>query len=946
MSYEKGYEKEALKNQVAILDVMKRVEAYSNASAQMLDQIQITTIDSLKSLDRIAEAVIESRDTLKDIRNILLKKTVGVSNTPDKKSEAAMTVKDRIDAAAKNMGETAKNIILLAGAMVVFALALGLIANVAGPSTVLKALPFLAVMTLIVAGFMKMAEALSGVPKEAIYNAALSIIMVAGALVATAYIFELLPDNPVFPNPLWVLGAGFAILVFSLSMGMLIKAGGVKNYKEVLVYGALMLAIAGAIVGIAYIFQALPPVGPENAPSLIWSLVTGLAVAAFSFGMYALLKGLKDNKLGLKDIILATLAMIGVAAAIVAIAYIFQALPETDPSKSPDLLWALGSGLAVALFATGMYLLLKGLNSSGLGIKEVALATLAMIGIAGAIVAIAYIFQMLPATDPGMIPGLEWSLKAGLALALFTFGFVMIAKYAGELSLKKVILTALSLVAIAGTILAAALIFQYLPGNMKYPPVEWSMNAGLSMAIFGTAFVLVSKMTSNMSIGDLLKGAIATIGIAAIILAVAWIFNFLPEDMKYPSLGFSVGAGVGLGVMAVVIGAVGLIVQGITPAGFLLGALGVLVAALVLVGVAWIFTLLPESLFEPGGIIYKATDAMVYFGNGVIGLMGALIGTVLNGFKTFLDTTAAFFERINAVGAGNIIALAGAIGLMAGALGALGAAAGAGAAVAGVGNAIGAFGSLVGKATSAVGDFLFGSDEGSKTPPPSSPYQLVMDLANRAEAIKNASDSILLIPQALNKTAAAAKTVSVGFQDMMNPLIGPYSGTSITTKILPELAGYKATTGLDIAVIGMKGMELMLGKLVTYQKPLEKLAGTFKDIKNTMGQFVGEVNKIDVIKMGSLKATFDDLIRLGQPTLNPTLENVKQIVEKLVTLEEEKNKGSEFNLINTGGGESKEGGGMTDAQISNLANQIAVALSRVNVTLYANNQVLATTINQ
>jgi hypothetical protein len=930
LALDKGYEKKALEQQAAILGVMEKIEVLSKDTNQSVKHIEQIAIGSVEVDRKQLEVAKDSNKVLREIKAILQ------SSSKDKKSDSGVTegksAREKIASAASNFGETAKSLAVIAGALIIFGGAIAAINAIVTPLDVLKFLPFIAVVGIASFAFAEIAKGFAeeGVSKKDILNTGLLMVVVAGAIVAVGAVFAaaaflggLSPQNA--PNPMWVIAAGFAVLAFSFSMSMLLKSiEGSLDTKTALNAGLIMVIIAGAIVATAYIFMGLPQVGPENAPNFLWAAATGLAVLAFSFGMYSILKALKDASLGIKDVVIAGLAMVVIAAVIVATAHILTKIPQVGPDQAPDLLWA---------------------------------------------------------------------AKAGLSLALFTFGFIMISKYTKDLSLKTVALVALSMIAVAGVVLATAFLFQYLPDTMKYPSIEFSLGAGLAVAIFGIGFALLSKVTSTMQYGDIIKTVLTAVAIAGVILAVSWIFSYLPDELRAPSIEFTLGAAVGLGIMGVLLAGLGLLMTTLTPAVFGFGILAVLLSALAIVGVAWIFTLLPSSLFEPGGLIYKATDAIYYFGSKMVDLFSKLAGAIINGMVSFFTAITNFVVKLAEVGPVNLIALGGGLVSLAAGIAAVSAAIAGGGLASGVASAGTAVAGFVSSGISKVSDFLFGGggmkEEGSKAV---SPYNAILTLAAQGKNVDFAAKAVSALANAvkafsgpltsINSSLGSATTQMIAFiqsvnsnattnflppskliealtdsteylHDAMEELgdqtsyaknefdqfkniasqyVSVFVGNAKSPGFISGLIGGsgRPVTVIDEIVLGMKGMNDFISKIVSQQSPLQKIARTFEDIAESMEDYIDAVNSVNVAKMTALNDQLKIMQKFNQPGISQSFEAVKGLVDKLIDLEKEKS--SSLINIETGGGSSKAAE-ISEASMIMLANRIAQSMGQMKVII-------------
>jgi hypothetical protein len=240
----------------------------------------------------------------------------------------------------------------------------------------------------------------------------LSFLGVAAGIVGTALIFQMLPDKYKAPDLLWSLQAGFTVALFSVSFFLIMKAVKGASVKQI-TYGALAIgAIALGIVGLSYAFQYLPD-GKYKAPDMTWSLVAGTAVALFAVSFYFVMKAVKGASP--QELFYGAIAIPLIAIAIAGVAWVFsQAAESLSGLKGPDPIETLKAGLAILVFAIPFALLAMVFQKFGVGPKEALLGVLAT---AIAILAISYIFSVLP--DTFKTPPLSWTLDAALAIGVF-----------------------------------------------------------------------------------------------------------------------------------------------------------------------------------------------------------------------------------------------------------------------------------------------------------------------------------------------------------------------------------------------------------------------------------------------------------------------------------------------------------------------------------------------
>ncbi len=792
MAYEKGFEKKALEQQAAILGVLQKIQialensgddGSSGAPAAAL----VNPINMLNQT--ISQVVVKELQTqtsiLRDIKSAIRDAANKPSSSSDAGRNETKSAKDKIVEVAGKIGDTVKNIALLAGAIIVFAGALKLVSMMLKPQDMFVIVPFMLVMSLAFLSFSKIVEASKGLTiKEALATGILMVTL-AVSIVAVAGIFMAFGAmGPLsFPDPLWVLGAGLAIFIFTLPVLMIVKAlssggmiggekapGGQLNPKTALTVGLLMVATAVAIAGVALVFsKMLVPVTPADAPNIIWALTAGLSIAIFGLTTAMFIKNIKQTG-GFGDMlripIIIAGAIIATAVGLVGAAYVMQGFPQVTPDDAPNIIWALTAGLAIAIFGIGM---------------------------------------------------------------------VLLAKYIKEP--KAALVGGLAMIIVAGVIFTTAWIFNYLPDNLRYPNMDFVKGAGIAVAAFGAAYALMTKFIGEMQVSSILKGALAMVITAALIVGIAYIFQLLPQDLRFPSEDFSIGAGIAVAIFGAAIAGVGLLVEVVTPVGFALGALGVLIAALVIVGVAWIFSLLPEALFAQGGIIYKATDALYYFGSAMIKLFEQFGNALVDVALRFINGIGDFLVKLDKIDlisiATGIAAVAGSMAVLAGSL---------------MGSRVG---SSLGNLFSSVVDFgasLIGGESNS------SPKAFLEYLIDNATVMSTLGPSIDLIGKGLAATMNSAVGATTGITNFVDAILGPKRSTGIFPGVKQV-----AYTMMDEIVLGFNSMTVQLDKFATYKKPLESIADSMQDFADATKDFAEAINSIQLENLGKLQESIQSI---------------------------------------------------------------------------------------
>ena len=731
-------------------------------------------------------------------------------------------------------------------------------------------------------------------------GAGFAIVTMAAALVAAAGIFTVMPTvAPV--QLLTALAVGGVMLVltpvfiqisnsFERSSARLLidkvagnKMGDASLKGMMQTMGSVGLAVIGmAITTVvsANLFRLLPNglSGGQFVAALATAIVLIPLSAATSLIIIGLRKSkLKLNKSGLQQVAVLPLIISAMALGIVGAAYAFRLLPS-EYATLPDLGWVIKASLILFSFSFAFAKIAKAVKK--LKAKDLLMIALAMPVIALGIILTAKVFTMMPGEDDFKSPPLLWAAKAGLAILIFSIPFAVLATF-GKISKrnpKQLGMVALGMAAIAGAITATAWIFSLLPDEYKAPSSDWSLKAGLAILGFGTAFALIGLIVSKA--GNITKfviaGALSVIAIAGAILATAWIFSLLPEEYKAPPMEWALSAGIAIGIFAIPFAIVGLLAQVLTPAGLLLGALGMILIAGTMWVVAWIFSKMPDL----SAIAKNFTDAIMY-----------PVNSMINALKRFKDE----------IGIENMLPLAGGLLAIAGGWLALTAAL-AGSSIGGV---LGAAAN-VGKAIFDGISKFFGGDAAE------TPISLLDKLIGRRagiEALAKAmpvlggqfatiaahTDSVVrgiaaFVPflnednaESFTESATAAEKLATAYQK-----IGKATETMNVEAIKESRYMFEALTRLAEAG-GEDAMTIFAEKLM---KAVKELSGTVENLQNAVGE---QSSGIKDVVGGLLNKVTDKVKEVTGATAadtksEETSNNMSEVVELLGEIEERLNR--------------------------------------------------------
>ena len=421
-----------------------------------------------------------------------------------------------------------------------------------------------------------------------------------------------------------------------------------------------MIAMGAAIMIVSYFLKmmAIPSMGQIVTAALI-----GLSLVPLTQNLMMILKTLSKHninadKKGIQQLAMGIATMILLATGFVAVALVMKLYPTS--TVTPDITFAIVTGVVLWIYSKTFGNVIKAIGRKKP--KTIAMAAGVLVLLALAAVGVAYAFALYPG-DPANMPGVKFSLLAGLSLLTFSFAFVLLARNMKRVSYGDLAKAAVASVFVALAIVGTAYIFSYLGsvGAFVAPPYDWSMKAGMALLVFGLGYAGVSLLTKALGIKTMLQGIIGVAVIALAILAVGWIFNMLNGvGFVAPPISWSIAVALSLVAFTIPALAIGLIAtSGIGAVGLLLGVVGMIVIAAGIWVVAWIFSKLPDLT----SVSKMLTEALLTPVNGIVDVLKRLKEEI--GVENLLPL------------AGGIIAIAGSLLVLA--------AASAGAAAAGLG---------------------------------------------------------------------------------------------------------------------------------------------------------------------------------------------------------------------------------------------------------------------
>lgn len=744
--------------------------------------------------------------------------------------------------------------------------------------------------------------------QHALMQTAFTLVVVAGAM-------RLAPTlNPAQAVSFVI--AAFTLVPLALALvGLRVAGSFIKDmeYKDLLKLGVAVTALGLALIPIAFAAKMVDKIGiNEKQLKNLLSLTEALAPLVVMIGFLTAIIGLvtekettkrefgaggsmlqRDNSrkrnqsMDLKAIGLFALKSVVIIGALVLAAVAFRAAAPiiaagATAARQIDMLGVLKMGLTLAIFALivgGFVNILRGkggtsesssssLSKGGLfGNKsastsqgeikknDLIAAAFALPLIALGILGAALIFKLLP--DTYKSPDPMWSLLSGFALLAFSVSFAIIAKAVRGMSMRDLIAMAIAIPVLAIGVLLTAWIWKLLPDTFKSPPHQWSLLAGLALIVFGLALYISSKTIGKLQPQQMLDALLGVVVTSFAIFVTALLFGMLPSGFIAPPISWSIAAAIAVGVFGLAIAGVGwAISKAGGPTSLLYGALGMIVAAIVIVAVGYILSLLQPIMPALKEVSQGFVDILMMPVNGII---------------------SAFARFKNEIGIENLIPLAIGVAALGGAWLIFSAA------VAG-GNVAG----LLGSAAGAVGAIFDGIGKlfGGKT---KSPLDILKELAAIAPKIQTLAKPLTDVGVGFAMINKSANGVSKAFESVgkfakdtdvsdmtknaasLRSIAGSYTGIANASKIM-NIKAIESTTNMFKALTdlaknkGESAMSVLADKLLKAVKELTAAAGNLEE---------------SVSKQGDATSGIGDVVSGALNTVKETVTGVKKDVSKM-----------------------------------------------------------------
>lgn len=396
--------------------------------------------------------------------------------------------------------------------------------------------------------------------------------------------------------------------------------------KAILFLPLILPAIALGIALSSWVLQMIVPISFAQA-------ITGILIAAMftviSFGIKKLIgafKGLDPAQAAVAAILMPLLLI----AMSMAIAKSSEYLGEVVPITFAKFITAIGISIIFVVLAFALKLMAPAIKNIKLG--DVVVLPLLFTALS---IAIMLSSKILAETTP-----IDYALLFNIVVFSIVFAISAIAMgfaafVLAKIGIKKIIEGGLCMIILAGVVAVSSLLISEGKYD-NYPGWKWALGTGASILAFGliaTVFGLIIE--TGIGGAALALGALAIVGIAAVIVAASYILSE-GKYANYPGLGWAMGVGISLtafGLAMAGLGSVILLSFGLGMAALVAGGEAVLLIAQTIVDSAAILSkgnftggptlewaggiALALAAFSPVYAMLAANKIMSLFGGGV-----------------------------------------------------------------------------------------------------------------------------------------------------------------------------------------------------------------------------------------------------------------------------------------------------------------------------------------
>lgn len=510
-------------------------------------------------------------------------------------------------------------------------LAIGLAFKLVGEIDVLSVMGLALGITLVAIAFEKVAQLKLGI-EDATITSAVMVIASLGLMVSSYVLNLVTPVSPAKMITAILISAGFALL--GPSIAKLVEAfkgmSFVDLVKTVIFLPIILPAISLSIAITSEFLQKVQPIGLSQ-------FISSILISAIFVVLSYSLKNMISAFSGINPA-LALVAALFLPTILVSIS---QAIADSSQALSSVKMMTLGSFFGAILISIIFVVLSYGIKNIIKSFQGIDPATAAIAAISAPILLVAMSYaiwkssELLSNVIPITLDKFITSLGISIVFIGLSFAASQIIKKLQGLSpatiASAVIAIPILMVAMSGAIMASS----YILDKMTVLSEDKLINAGLigaGLSLISIAMTPSIKVLSQLSLGDVLKGALI-IPILATAIMISSLILDIGEYKNYPGLGWV--AGVSLSLLTFGLGALalGIAVFGPQALVFAAGLAAIIGVAGTIVAVS---SILKNGKYDNPGMLNWAVATSLLFATftPVMLVLGAaaLASTIISAF--------------------------------------------------------------------------------------------------------------------------------------------------------------------------------------------------------------------------------------------------------------------------------------------------------------------------
>ena len=564
-----------------------------------------STAEAIKSGNfgkQLESITVELKSIKSDTQQILKNQETIISLSKEKEKEKTQTVED---AGSKEQQSAIKKgvgtILLIAGAV----LAIGLAFKIVGKVDFLSVIALSLAITILAVAFEKIAQMKDLTLKTAaIASASLLMMSIALALssIALSYI------KPVSPAQILtgiLIGGMFAIVSFSVEKMMSAFKG--RSLKEI-GFSALFLPLILTSISIAIALSsyALSYVQPIGLAQFFTATLIAVTFVVLSYGIRGLMRAFKG--MGLKSVAMAAIFLPIILPAIsLAIAGASYALQLVQPIGLAQFFTALMIGVIFMVLSFGLKQIIKSFKGIDPATAVVAAFMIPILFTAMS-VAIWASSELLSNVVPISFSQFLTSIAIALTFVVLAYALSPIIKVANKMNWTTLIKLPLLFTVMSVAIMASSHILSLMAPLSTQQMIQAAILGG-TLGIIALIMTPSIKILGKLGIGELLKGSLAIVILAGIIMVTSHILAIGDYDV-YPGIGWIAGVALSLTAFGIAAFALGALVFGPQALIFLAGLGAVLGLAGTIVGVSKILS--AGQYDNPGMLEWAKATSLLY----------------------------------------------------------------------------------------------------------------------------------------------------------------------------------------------------------------------------------------------------------------------------------------------------------------------------------------------